>query len=92
LAAPRSPVEEAEARDAIMHVRLTKDERATRDEAAKLKALDTSEWVRSEMFALARSLLVKTNPGGGVESRRPFPPAPPAPSKKRRWREGRPPA
>lgn len=46
-----------EARDHIMHVRLTADERELLDAGAKIKALDTSAWVRSEMLALARQLL-----------------------------------
>lgn len=46
-----------EARDAIMHVRLTPEERALLDAAAWVKALDTSAWVRSEMLAQARQVL-----------------------------------
>jgi hypothetical protein len=48
-----------EARDVIMHVRLTAEERAILDAGAKVKALDTSAWVRSEMLALARELVGK---------------------------------
>jgi uncharacterized protein (DUF1778 family) len=48
-----------EARDAIMHVRLTAEERALLDAAARVKALDTSAWMRSEMLALARTILGK---------------------------------
>lgn len=51
-----------DARDHIMHVRLTTEERATLDTAARLRALDTSAWVRSEMLALARQLL-RAEPG-----------------------------
>lgn len=52
---PKKPP--GEARDAIMHVRLTPEERALLDAAARVKALDTSAWVRSEMLALARKVI-----------------------------------
>ena len=52
---PRKPV--GEARDVILQVRLTAAERALLDDAAQIKALDTSAWVRSEMLALARALV-----------------------------------
>src|SRR4051812_38500385 len=40
-----------EARDSILQIRLTPGERALLDEAAGIKALDMSAWVRSEMLA-----------------------------------------
>ena len=46
-----------EARDSILQVRLTAAERELLDAAARVKALDTSAWVRSEMLALARAML-----------------------------------
>jgi hypothetical protein len=52
---PKKPP--GESRDFIMHVRLTAEERALLDAAARVKALGTSAWVRSEMLALARQLV-----------------------------------
>jgi uncharacterized protein (DUF1778 family) len=52
---PKKPP--GEARDSILQVRLTADERKLLDDAARAKALDTSAWVRMEALALARAVL-----------------------------------
>jgi hypothetical protein len=61
-----------EARDSILQVRLTAAERKLLDDAAQLKSLDTSAWVRSESLALARQLL-RAEPGahGGRQPAQP---------------------
>lgn len=41
----------------MLRVRMTEAERALLEEAAKLKSLQLSSWVRSEMLALARKVL-----------------------------------
>lgn len=46
-----------ESRDAILQVRLTGEERKMLDDAARMKSLDTSAWVRTEVLAIARRQL-----------------------------------
>lgn len=58
---PKKPP--GEARDAILQVRLTAEERKLLDDAARAKSLDTSAWVRSESLALARAVLAATAQG-----------------------------
>jgi uncharacterized protein (DUF1778 family) len=43
----------------MLRVRMTEDERALIEQAARLKSLETSTWARSELVALARKLLSK---------------------------------
>jgi uncharacterized protein (DUF1778 family) len=52
---PKKP--NPERRDSILQVRLTAEERAVLDEAARGVALETSTWVRMEALALAKKLL-----------------------------------
>jgi len=53
---PKKP--ESEVKDYMLRIRLSREERALLEEATKLKSLQLSSWVRSEMLALARQLLV----------------------------------
>jgi uncharacterized protein (DUF1778 family) len=52
---PKKP--ESEVKDYMLRVRLSRDERELLEEAAKVKSLQLSSWVRSEMLALARKVL-----------------------------------
>jgi hypothetical protein len=49
----------AEAKSYMLRIRMTEDERALLEAAAKSKSLETSTWARSELVALARKLLAK---------------------------------
>jgi uncharacterized protein (DUF1778 family) len=48
---------EAEVKGYMLRVRMTREEKDMLEEAAKVKSLQLSSWVRSEMLALARRLL-----------------------------------
>ena len=55
----------------MLRVRMTEAERSLVEEAARLKSLEVSTWVRFEVVALARKLLskkpqVKKGAGGGT--------------------------
>jgi uncharacterized protein (DUF1778 family) len=52
---PRKPT--GEVKEYMLRVRMTQEERDLLEEAAKLKSLQLSSWVRSEMLALARKVL-----------------------------------
>jgi uncharacterized protein (DUF1778 family) len=41
----------------MLRVRMTQEERGLLETAAKVKSLQLSSWVRSEMLALARKIL-----------------------------------
>jgi len=41
----------------MLRVRMTEEERALLEEAARHKSLETSTWARSELVALARKIL-----------------------------------
>jgi hypothetical protein len=43
----------------MLRVRMTEEEHAVLEAAAKLKSLGLSTWARSELLALARKLLAK---------------------------------
>jgi uncharacterized protein (DUF1778 family) len=48
-----------EAKTYMLRIRMTEEERALLEEAAKTKSLETSTWARSELVALARKLVAK---------------------------------
>ena len=50
---PPKPVEEKRAR--YLQVRISDDEKATFDEAAKHSGLELSQWVRSRLLIVART-------------------------------------
>ena len=50
---PPKPVEEK--RERYLQVRISDDEKATFDEAAKLSGLELSQWVRSRLLIVART-------------------------------------
>ena len=52
---PKKP--EGEARRGVLRIRLTDEERALLDRAARAKVLETSTWARAELLALARKVL-----------------------------------
>ena len=52
---PRKPDDERKAY--MLRVRMSQEERALLEEAAKLRSLELSSFVRSEMLALSRRLL-----------------------------------
>jgi uncharacterized protein (DUF1778 family) len=41
----------------MLRIRMTEDERALLEEAARHKSLETSTWARSELVAMARKIL-----------------------------------
>lgn len=49
---PKKPP--GEARDNVLRIRLTDEERKAIDDAAKEHALDSSAWARMELLALAK--------------------------------------
>jgi hypothetical protein len=51
---PKKP--EGEVRENVLRIRLTDEERAALDEAARARHLDTSTWARAELLALALAL------------------------------------
>jgi uncharacterized protein (DUF1778 family) len=53
----RPPKPEGEARENVLRIRLTDDERRLLDQVAQGKTLDTSTWARSELVALAKKIL-----------------------------------
>jgi uncharacterized protein (DUF1778 family) len=52
----------------MLRVRMTDAERRLLEEAARLKSLQLSAWVRLEMTALARAVLGEGQPRGGAFS------------------------
>jgi uncharacterized protein (DUF1778 family) len=50
---------ESEAKSYMLRIRMTEEERALLEEAAKVKSLETSTWARSELVALARKVVAK---------------------------------
>lgn len=52
MARPRKP--DGEQRENVLRIRLTPEERAAIDAAAKAKGLDTSTYARMELLALAK--------------------------------------
>lgn len=51
---------EGQARDNVLRIRLTEEERALLDQAAETRTLETSTWARSELIALAKKALDQT--------------------------------
>jgi uncharacterized protein (DUF1778 family) len=54
---PKKP--EAQSKSYMLRIRMTEDERAAIEQAAKSKSLETSTWARSELVGLAKRLLTK---------------------------------
>jgi uncharacterized protein (DUF1778 family) len=54
---PRPKKPAGEVKEYMLRVRMTQQERDLLEEAAKVKSLQLSSWVRSEMVALARQVL-----------------------------------
>ena len=52
---------EGEARRNFLRIRMTEEERAQLDQAARARSLETSTWARSELIALAKKILGKRN-------------------------------
>jgi uncharacterized protein (DUF1778 family) len=48
---------EGDVKSYMLRVRMTQEERSLLEEAASVKSLQLSSWIRSEMLALARRLL-----------------------------------
>ncbi len=59
---PKKP--KSESKSFMLRVRMTEAERELLDRAAKLKSLQLSSWVRSELVALARKIIRDNGPGG----------------------------
>jgi len=55
----RPKKKESEAKENVLRIRLTDDERDTIDRAAAAKSLETSTWARSELMTLAKRLLAR---------------------------------
>jgi hypothetical protein len=47
----------SEAKTYMLRIRMTEEDRALLEEAAKAKSLETSTWARSELVSLARRIL-----------------------------------
>lgn len=50
---------DGEAKSYMLRIRMTEDDRALLEQAAKSRTLDTSTWARSELVSLAKKLLGK---------------------------------
>lgn len=57
--AGRQKKPEAEAKTYMLRIRMTEADRALLEAAAKVKSLETSSWARSELVALARTIVAK---------------------------------
>lgn len=57
MAGSRKKKLETQARENVLRIRLTEEERAMLDQVAEAKTLDTSTWARSELIALAKKAL-----------------------------------
>jgi hypothetical protein len=66
MARPKKP--EGQAKKNLLRIRLTDEERATLDRAAREKNLETSTWARAELLTLARKLL-RGQQGGALPGR-----------------------
>jgi len=55
MARPKKP--EGQAKKNLLRIRVTDEERATLDRAAREKNLEMSTWARAELLTLARKLL-----------------------------------
>ena len=55
----RPPKPEGGARNDVLRVRLTDEERKQLDAAANERHLDTSTWARAELLTIARNILAK---------------------------------
>ena len=55
--AGRKKKTEGESKSYMLRIRMTEQERALMEEAAKSRSLETSTWARSELVALARKML-----------------------------------
>jgi uncharacterized protein (DUF1778 family) len=53
------PKDPTKVKSFMLRIRMTEEERGLVEEAARLKSLETSTWVRFEIVALARKLLAK---------------------------------
>ena len=60
MAGPKKKLE-GQARENVLRIRLTDEERALLDQVAETKTLDTSNWARSELIALAKRALEETS-------------------------------
>ena len=54
---PKKP--KGESKGYMMRIRMTEEERALLEQAAKCKSLETSTWARSELVSLARKVVGK---------------------------------
>lgn len=68
LGMPRPKKQPGEVRENVLRIRLTEEERKELDDAAQVKALDTSAWARSELLLLARQA---SKIGRGAKTPRP---------------------
>ncbi len=57
MAGSRKKKLETQARENVLRIRLTEEERAMLDQVAETRTLDTSTWARSELIALAKKAL-----------------------------------
>lgn len=57
MAGPRKKKPVGKARENVLRIRLTEEERALLDGVAETRTLDTSTWARSELIALAKKSL-----------------------------------
>ena len=61
--AGRKKKPEAEAKTYMLRIRMTAEDRALLEEAAKLRSLETSTWARSELVTIARRLVGEKRAG-----------------------------
>ena len=57
--AGRSPKAKDQTKVYMLRIRMTEEDRALLEAAAKIKSLETSTWARSELVTLARKLISK---------------------------------
>ena len=48
----------------MLRIRMTQEDRALLEQAAKIKSLQLSSWARAELVELARKIIKKTGPAG----------------------------
>jgi len=53
-----------EAMGFMLRIRMTQEDRALLEQAAKIKSLQLSSWARAELVELARKIIKKTGPAG----------------------------
>lgn len=59
---PGRPKKPEETKSYMLRIRMTEEDRALLEEAAKTRSLETSTWARSELVTIARKIIKQSNP------------------------------